>query len=484
MKNAGLILLTSLLSAILAIAGYRYFAEPQQVIVRESVTPVKYTHFDEEDAFDAAVNRKSPSLPSFPSAAPTHFTAAAEIVRPAVVNIKALESKRYDWWGSGSYGTSSGSGVIVSSNGYIVTNNHVIEDGDEFSVTLNDKREFEAKLVGIDPSTDLAVLKVEAEGLPFLQFGNSDSLKVGEWVLAVGNPFNLESTVTAGIVSAKGRNIDILEGEYSIESFIQTDAAVNPGNSGGALVNTNGDLVGINTAIITRSGRYEGYSFAVPSNLVQKVIRDLRDFGSVQRGILGVGIGEITSRQARQLGLNSVEGVYITRVTPNSGADEAGIKRGDVIIGIDDIKVRTVPELQEIVARYRPGNNLKIEYIRNGKTKTTNVILRNQFNTSEVPTNATESDFLKNLGFELRNLSRDEVRQIGIDGVYVVSIMRGSTIEETQMDPGYIITHVNDIRVNTLDDVLGELQGSKGQVTLTGVYEDYPDEYYYIFDPN
>ena len=245
MKQYLIIGISSLLSALLAIAAYRYLEDPQEVIIRETV-PAQYTNFD---PLEYSKQRR------FIASAPTDFTAAAELVTPAVVNIKTVQGGgSFDFWGSSSYGTSSGSGVIVSPDGYIVTSNHVIEDSDEIEVTLNDKREFRAEVIGTDPSTDLALIKVKAKKLPAVEFGNSDSLRVGEWVLAVGNPFNLESTVTAGIVSAKGRSIDILEGQDRIESFIQTDAAVNPGNSGGALVNTNAELIGINAAIITQFG--------------------------------------------------------------------------------------------------------------------------------------------------------------------------------------------------------------------------------------
>ena len=316
--------------------------------------------------------------------------------------------------------------------------------------------------------------------MPYLQFGNSDSLRIGEWVLAVGNPFNLESTVTAGIVSAKGRSIDILEGQDRIESFIQTDAAVNPGNSGGALVNTNGELIGINTAIITRSGRYEGYSFAVPVNLVRKVIKDLKEFGMVQRGILGVFIDEMTSERAHELGLAAVEGVYITRVTPGSGADDAGIRKGDVIIGINGIKTKTLPEMQEQVGRYRPGNTISVEFIRSGKKTSAPVILKNKSNGTTLTTAKNES-ILRDLGFELRNLTKDEVRKLHSSGVKVVSIYRGSKIERTNMDPGFIITKVDNKKVATVESVVEELQNAHGKIMLEGIYENYPGEYYYAF---
>lgn len=480
MKNYFPIILSSFLSALFAIAIYRFFEEPK-VIIQDSLASPIYTALDDEGRFSGNKQR------NFISSAPTNFIAAAKSVTPAVVNIKAVESAGFDWWSSGGFGSSSGSGVIISPDGYIITNNHVIEDGDKFNITLNDNREFEAKLIGTDPTTDLAVLKVSQKNLPFLEFGNSDSLHVGEWVLAVGNPFNLESTVTAGIVSAKGRDIQILEGDYSIESFIQTDAAVNPGNSGGALVNTNGELVGINTAIITRSGRYEGYSFAVPVNLAQKVIRDIRDFGEVQRGLLGVRIGPVTNQRAKQLGLPSIEGVYISQVTKNGGAYDAGMEDDDVIVGVNGIKISSIPELQEQVGRLRPGNTIQVDYIRNGKKYKTAVTLRDQNNSiaAKNPLKnkvADRESILQHLGFELRDLSQDEKRRLRVVGVYVKSIDIGSTIEETQMDPGFIITKINDSKVANIDEVKDKLDNLKGsKVYLEGFYENYRGEYYYTF---
>ena len=477
MKKYGLIVLSSVMSALLAIFIYRFFEEPNEVIIRETI-PAKYTNF----SGDASGNSNKRV---FISSAPTDFIAAAEAVTPSVVNIKTYQGGgNFDFWGSNnSFGSSSGSGVIISADGYIVTNNHVIEDGSEIEVTLNDNREYKASIVGTDPSTDLALIKIKGKNLPHLYFGNSDSLRVGEWVLAVGNPFNLESTVTAGIVSAKGRSIDILEGQDRIESFIQTDAAVNPGNSGGALVNTNGELVGINTAIITRSGRYEGYSFAVPVNLVRKVINDLKDFGLVQRGMLGVFIEEMTSEKADELGLKAVEGVLITRVIPESGAYDAGIRKGDVIIGINGVKTKTSPEMQEQVGRYRPGNTISVEFIRSGKRNTAPVVLKNKSNTTTLTTAKNES-VLRNLGFELRNLSKDEAQRLHTKGVKVVSIYRGSKIERTNMDPGFIITKVDNKPIANMEALIEELQRSNGKIMLEGIYENYPGEYYYAFPVN
>ena len=471
MKQYLVIAVSSLLSAVIAVAAYRYFEPQKEVVIRETVS-ARYTNFDQMD-----VSKQR----NFLSSAPTNFIAASERVIPSVVNIKTIQGGGgFELWGGAAVGSASGSGVLVSADGYIVTNNHVIEDSDEIEVTLNDKREFKAELIGTDPSTDLALIKIEGEALPALEFGNSDSLRVGEWVLAIGNPFNLESTVTSGIVSAKGRSIDILEGQDRIESFIQTDAAVNPGNSGGALVNTNGELIGINTAIITRSGRYEGYSFAVPINLVRKVIRDLRDYGVVQRGILGVFIDEMTNERARELGLKAVEGVYINRVTPGSGADDAGLQKGDVIMGINGIKTKTLPEMQEQLGRYRPGNAVKVDIVRAGQEETIEVILKNKSNSTALVSGKNE-DILLDLGFELRELTRQEKRRIQVEGVKVISIYRGSRIERTNMDPGFVITKVDNQPVATVEEMVDYLERTSGKVMLEGVYENYPGEYYYAF---
>lgn len=473
MKQYLIVGLSSLLSALLAVFAFSTWGPQPEVIYRES-QPARYTHLS-EDPLDGTRER------SFLSSAPTNFTAAAETVTPAVVNIRLRPKGSFDRWSEyDDTGASSGSGVIISPDGFIVTNNHVIEGDGKIEVTLFDKKEFVAELAGVDPSTDMALLRIKAKNLPFLQFGNSDSLRVGEWVLAVGNPFNLASTVTAGIVSAKARSIDILEEQDRIESFIQTDAAVNPGNSGGALVNSNGELVGINTAIITRSGRYEGYSFAVPSNLVRKVVKDLRDFGVVQRAILGVFIEEVNGRLAAELKLPSIAGVHIKRVTPGSSAEEGGLRSGDVIVGINGISTKTLPEMQEQLGRFRPGNAITIEYLRKTKRNTAKIMLKNKSNSVAVVT-AEQEGVLQQLGFDIRNLTKDEVKRLRTEGVKVVSIYQGGRIERTNMDPGFIITKLDNIKINNVEELIVELKASKGKVMLEGVYENYPGEYYYAF---
>ena len=315
------------------------------------------------------------------SAEPVDFTQAAEMSVGAVVHVKTkynVYGKQYvDPFYQFFFGRpqqqpqqqaqASGSGVILSEDGYIVTNNHVIQQANEIEVVLNDKRSFTAQLVGTDPNTDIALLKIEATGLPTLQMGNSDELRIGEWVLAVGNPFNLTSTVTAGIVSAKARNINILDADMKIESFIQTDAAVNPGNSGGALVNTRGELVGINTAIASQTGSYAGYAFAVPVSIVQKVVADLRQYGSVQRALLGIRMLDITSEVQQYYGLSTLDGVYIVEVVDGSAADKGGVVEGDIITAVDGTPVNSSSELQEKIARHNPGDEVKLSVLRSDK---------------------------------------------------------------------------------------------------------------------
>jgi Do/DeqQ family serine protease len=317
---------------------------------------------------------------------PTSFNEAAEKVMPAVVHITSIKEYRprsaeeqrfYDFFGAPQPSKGTGSGVIISPKGYIVTNNHVINGASTVEVVLHDKRKFQARVIGTDPSTDLAVLQIEAANLPVVAMTNSDEAKIGEWVLAVGNPFELTSTVTAGIISAKGRNINILGGRQSIESFIQTDAAVNPGNSGGALVNVKGELLGINTAIATPTGTFAGYSFAVPINLVKKVVQDLIDFGEVRRGFLGVMIQEVDDALAKKLNLTVPQGVYVQDLMPEGGAAEAGVKKGDVIVAVNGNSIKNVAELQEKIGSRNPGEAVSLTVVRDGSSKELMVKLKN-----------------------------------------------------------------------------------------------------------
>lgn len=464
----------SLLSALLAVGIFHQVRPPEQIVIREGYD----ARYANQQALLEEIRPRT-----FLSAEPTDFTSAADAVTSSVVFIRAYLQTEGGLFRNKqeAFSSSTGSGVIISADGYIVTNNHVIEGGQTFEVILSDKSEFTAEVIGTDPSTDLALLKITASDLHPVEMGNSDSLRVGEWVLAVGNPFNLESTVTAGIVSAKGRNIDILEGQDRIESFIQTDAVVNPGNSGGALVNTNGELVGINTAIITRSGGYEGYSFAIPVNLVRKIVNDLRDFGAVQRGLLGAYIEDVTTAVAKEKKLPKAAGVLITRVTEDSGADNAGLQAGDVITTINGLEVRGVPALQEILGQLRPGDRVSIAYIRNQQARKANIVLKNKLNSTS-PLAATEEQLLHQLGFELRNLSRDERQRLDVSGVKVMSIFRGSKMEATNMEPGFVITAINDKKITDLEHAIRLLKRSSGKVILKGIYQNYDGEYFYAFN--
>ncbi len=460
------------LSSLLSIFLYTRFIQSNRVVWSGEAGDARYTGL-----VDKLFNTRSNK--GFLSAAPTNFIESAEVATPAVVNIRALIQSGNGIWG-GSVSGSSGSGVIMTPDGYIVTNHHVIDKSTDIKVTLADKREYKAKLVGSDPSTDIALLKIDESDLPFILFGNSDSLQVGEWVLAVGNPFNLESTVTAGIISAKGRNINILGGGTSIESFIQTDAAVNPGNSGGALVNTVGELIGINTAIITESGSYEGYSFAVPSNLVQKIIGDIREFGVVQRAFLGVAIEDVDNERARELGLPSAQGVYVTRVNADGGAADAGLRDGDVILGLNDVRLKRTPELQELVGRFRPGQELTVEYWRQGKKYKTRVVLKDSRNTTSVARVAGD-ELQDDIGIELRDVNKEEQRVLRMPGALVTSVKRGSIVYDTNMQPGFLITSVNGNRVSNASEAIDAIKRAYNSLALDGYYEGEPDLYSYRF---
>ncbi len=367
-----------------------------------------------------------------------------------------------------------GSGVILSPDGYIVTNYHVIKDADEVEVTLNDKRVFTAEIIGKDPNTDIALLKIDKDNLPFIQFGNSDELRLGQWVLAVGNPFNLTSSVTAGIVSAKGRAFGVLrDGEMPIESFIQTDAAVNVGNSGGALVNLKGELVGIPTLIVSPTRTHAGNAFAVPSAIVRKVVEDLIEFGEVQRGVLGVTIDNV-SEVAREKDLDRTEGVYIIDVVKGSSADNAGIRAGDIIIEIDGVTVNSTGELQEQIGRRRPGENVDILLLRNGRTREVTANLLSLDDHRDLVVRHEE----ELLGARFRKVPDDLREKLNIqNGVQVVELESGE-LRSAGVQEGFIIIAVNNHRVSEPSDILRLLQGHSGGVYIEGVYPDGTRAYY------
>ena len=350
-----------------------------------------------------------------------------------------------------------GSGVIISPDGYIVTNNHVIEDATKLRVKLNDGRVFDAKIIGSDPTTDVALIKVEGKDLPTLPFGSSDALRLGEWVLAIGSPYNLQSTITAGIVSAKARQLGVIPSEFSIESFIQTDAAVNPGNSGGALVNTHGELVGINTLIQSQTGSYVGYSFAVPESIVRKVVMDLKEYGVVQRAMLGITFRPVDQAfldsEGKELGIDELGGVYVASVLDGGAASEAGIRKGDIILDIDGVKLEQASTLQEQVAKHRPNDKVKLSVKRDGKVKQMEVTLRNKAGKTELLTRE-DVDVVEILGGKFADAGSKLCRELDIrGGVQVVSIKADGILARARVREGFVITHINDHQVLSLADL-------------------------------
>ena len=409
------------------------------------------------------------------------FTYAAESAVDAVVYVKVMSTQSmpqapssiFDFFfGVPQQGApqqrekvGSGSGVIIREDGYIVTNNHVIDGATKIEVTLNNNQKYSATLVGTDPATDIALLKIDAQGLPTVPFGDSDKLRLGEWVIAIGSPYDLRSTITAGIVSAKGRSMPNYTGEFKIESFIQTDAAVNPGNSGGALVDKAGNLVGINTAIISQTGSYSGYSFAVPVNIVKKIVYDLMDYGTVQRAVLGITMQEIDDKIAEDLKLSSRNGVYIVEVSKSGAADAAGIKAGDVLIAIDSTMITTASSVQEAVSRFSPGDQAQVTVLRDGKERKIDVKFK-----GTAKENGTKSDdgSVAFYGSSIKAASEDTLAKLGIkNGVEIVELGPGKLMESGAVE-GFVIQYVNDHPVRTPEDVIEIVKKSKRTVFIEG----------------
>jgi len=445
------------------------------------------------------------------TAEPVDFSKAANAAVPAVVHIKTkIPAKKItnqlprsrgngmeDWFDQFfNFGPTtipeqraSGSGVLISNDGYIVTNNHVIADGengkgiaDEIMVTLHNKKTYKAKVIGRDPSSDIAVLKIDGNNLPFMLYGNSDNAQLGQWVLAVGYPLTLETTVTAGIISAKGRSIGInsRQSDSPVESFIQTDAAVNQGNSGGALINTDGQLIGINSAILAPSGTYAGYSFAIPVNIVKKIVNDLIQFGDVKRGYLGVTyipVDEENEKSIRQAGLTDGQGVYVKDVPTDGGAAVAGIKKGDIITKVNGNPVASGLEMSAQIASYKPGDKIPISYIRSGKEYTTTVSLKESPGKVEAIAGNSINDAL---GAELETLSKSKAEASNLEGgVVVKKIKAGGAISKTKMQEGFIITSVNGNDVTSIEDLGKILSNAYGSIKLEGVYPGYEGTYSY-----
>lgn len=444
------IVATSALTSLVVVKNINTFDSKNDSTIVKTSSPISFANFNSDNTIR-----------------PADFIFAAEKSVEAVVHVKTKidVSSRYSmnidpffdfFFGRPNqsrepqYREGSGSGVIISTDGYIVTNNHVIENASTVEVTLNDKRKFDAKIIGTDPSTDIALLKIEVDNLPVILFGDSDNLRIGEWVLAVGNPFNLTSTVTAGIVSAKARNINILNAEMKIESFIQTDAAVNPGNSGGALVNTRGELVGINTAIASQTGSYTGYSFAVPISIVSKVVADLKEYSVVQRAVLGVQIADINNELAKEKKLSTLNGAYIAAVQENSSAADAGLKEGDIITAINNQTVNSVAELQEQVSRYRPGNDIKINYIRNDQAQSVIVKLKNRSGNTNVVKIADNNI----LGATFKEVDRQIIEKFRLaSGIQIATIDRNGALAKAGLKKDFIILKVNGQPIRTEKDL-------------------------------
>ncbi|GAA4456338.1 trypsin-like peptidase domain-containing protein [Rurimicrobium arvi] len=476
------VILTAALTSVGTIFAVKQFSKSDPVLWDSSrQLPVNYVSYSSENGPVKG--------------APVDFRNAAESSVKAVVHIKTTINSRTvvardpfaEMFGDNyfrQYRTpeqmGSGSGVVISPDGYIVTNNHVVNGADVVTVTFNDRNTRQAKVIGTDPSTDIAILKIDEKNLPFMEFGNSDDVHLGEWVLAVGYPLSLDATVTAGIVSAKGRTIGAAgtRGRSAIESFIQTDAAVNPGNSGGPLVNATGQLIGINSAIASLTGSYTGYSYAIPANIVKKAAADIIQYGTVQRGFLGIEPRDFkyaTPDEIKTYKLTETEGVFVAGVSDKGGAKAAGIQKGDFITAINSSKVTTIPELNEQVARYKPGDHISVTYLRNGREQSTSVELKNINGTTDVVKDEVASPLT---GASLGELSAAEKRKYGIEAGITVKKVGEGLLAKARMRDGYIITGINGNPVNTVTAV-EEALSSRNDIQLEGFYPDRNGMYYY-----
>ena len=473
-------LLTAAIGGASALGVYTYWIAPQNKLKDFSIQqPIIKT------SSNAVVNAVDFTVPAEMS-----VNAVVHIKTKSTVNQNAYHDPFLDFFfGSPNMGRpqvqiGTGSGVIISQDGYISTNNHVVAGAEEVEITLNNNKTFTAKVIGTDPSTDLALLKVEAdEQLPYLAYGNSDDVKVGQWVLAVGNPFNLTSTVTAGIVSAKGRNINIIGGGdpnknvFPIESFIQTDAAVNPGNSGGALVNSSGELIGINTAIASNTGSYAGYSFAVPVNIVKKVMSDLLEFGLVQRAFIGISIRDIDNKLAEEKGIKDYSGVYVAGLNEGGSAEEAGIREGDIIKKIGAVNVNTSAQLQEQVGKYRPGDKILVTLFRDGREKQLDLVLKNKNGSTNVLKRTKEETF-NALGASFEEISLEDKKDLRIDyGLRVLNLSAGK-LRSAGVKEGFIITSIDKKPIKSIDDLSLAIKEKRGGILLEGVYPNGLRAYY------
>ncbi|WP_461449323.1 Do family serine endopeptidase [Mucilaginibacter sp.] len=499
MKKFGLTLLTAFIGGAMALGSYK---------VIENKYADNMSFEDRQKVYFTS----NPSAPITSSAGEVDFTQAAAAVTPAVVYIKVTysndqgddkQSELQQMFGN-MFGQqmrpqgvqqASGSGVIIAPDGYIVTNNHVVDKADKIVVNTNDHRSFQAKVIGTDPNTDLALIKIEATNLPIVKLGNSDDAKVGEWVLAVGNPFNLTSTVTAGIVSAKGRNIGIIGQEdnqdenpfgrtsneaprtnKSIESFIQTDAAINPGNSGGALVNTKGELIGINSAIASNNGAYEGYGFAIPINLAKKVLNDIEKFGAVKRGYVGVSFTELNPDVAEQLKTNVTNGLYVRELVPGGGAEQAGIKAGDVIVKVEGNPVYESSDLQERVGELQPGDKVHLTVLRDGTEKNFTVTLKGDLpaTTRTAATTKSAAELFNKLGASFMPVSKEQKAKYHVSaGVVVTQVRPGRLFDDTEIPVGSVITSINRHQIASIADMDNAITNTRnGLLVISGIYPD------------
>ena len=499
-KTMAAVVAISATTAIVSVWGVSKFTAYQQAGIQDpSKLPFNYVGFNNNNAPGVAVD----------------FTPAATTAVPAVVHIKTKTKERQissggsggsrgrnpfsdffgedfgDFFGGGPRvmpeQRASGSGVIITEDGYIVTNNHVIDGSDEINVTLGNKKSYKATLIGADPSTDIAVIKIEAKGLPYLIYGNSDDAKLGQWVLAIGYPLSLDATVTAGIISAKSRSIDInrKQSDRPVESFIQTDAAVNPGNSGGALVNTTGELIGINSAIASPTGSYAGYSYAIPVNIVKKIVTDIVKFGTVQRAFIGINFlpENVTDEQKlayeKEFGISikEGEGVFVTDVPANGAAAIAGIKKYDIITKIDGIKITSGPELQEQVAKRKPGDKVAITYKRAGKESTVTLTLKNKVGNTDIVKNTS---IIEKLGGTFENLDKKIAAANEVEGGVVVKKVGEGLLKKSRMQDGFVIISVNGSEIKSLEELKEILAKIKsGVVRLEGFYPGFEGSYTY-----
>lgn len=436
------------------------------------------------------------SYNSLPNSNGADFVLAAEKSINSVVHIKTIVENNstlsydpfQDWFFGGrqrqpNQMQGSGSGVVISQDGYIVTNNHVVKGASKIEIVLNDKRSYVAEVIGTDPTTDLALLKIKETNLPFANYGNSDAVKIGEWVLAVGNPFNLNSTVTAGIISAKGRNINILEnnqgGLAPIESFLQTDAAVNPGNSGGALVNTNGELVGINTAIASNNGSYQGYSFAIPVNIVKKVVSDLIEFGAVQRAYIGLSIQDIDAKFADEKRIKQLKGVYINGLTENGAGELAGVKIGDIVTKVEGVDIKGTSELLEQVGKFRPSDKINLTVIRNEKEIILPIVLKNKENSlGIIKKPEVFRTSISSLGAEFEELSAEDLIKYKLQFGVKIHKLDAGKLANAGIKDGFVITSIDKKKITTIKEVQTMLENKTGGVLIEGVYPNGMRAYY------